>query len=532
MHSKDRYWPVVAGIWFGLTLLFLATLLGIIVSFDFSLPELIHGVDWLSLNTYAQITLFLALLTAIYRFGVQYAVLARRRERIRRQALAGDEDAMPAASSTNDSSPETTAETLQHEPLTLRWANGNVVTASQEGLHWQRPKKRDVLLAWTEARLLEVWEAQALTPRKKDAIFEHGYCLYASANKYVEWTDAPESQIAGERLSWEQKEQLQEALLANVTAHTSLLLRVVPKRHSEQDQQRPMTLRQKISLAGLGLGLFIASIPLGAGILALVAPLTHSFALNLYAAIVYGGIGLVLVGVIVKGLFDLNHPRTPDPISPPYVALPYVPSAALDAGVAIRFGERLRDRLIWFLLLVASLVSNGYLIFRAIQDFSIGDLGTGTLADAHKLGLGLLMICAFIGSMFAGVAAFSRPTVVVADAEGLHQGKGKKRESISWADVAILFTKVSKTNELTSLSVLEEPPQSKTISWRADARWVRRPDGVSPNDNAGAQFAAHRGATGGGTANDTVGVAAFEALCVYLRGEIRCRTWITPYAKS
>src|SRR6185312_2842470 len=115
MHSKDRYLTVVAGIWFGLTLLFLAALLGIFSSFDFSLPELIHGVDWLSLNTYAQITLFLALLTAMYRFGVEYAVLARRRERGRRLALAGDEDVMPAASSTIELSPETSAEDLQRE---------------------------------------------------------------------------------------------------------------------------------------------------------------------------------------------------------------------------------------------------------------------------------------------------------------------------------------------------------------------------------------------------------------------------------
>jgi hypothetical protein len=346
------------------------------------------------------------------------------------------------------------------------------------------------LLAWSEAHLLEVWNSQGLTPSKKDAIFQYGYCLYVSANKYVEWTDAPESQIAGERLSWEQTEQLQEELLAIVTAHTNLSLRVVPKRHSERDQRRPMTFRQKISLAGLGLGLLIAAFPLGTGILALVAPLTRSFTLNLYAAIVYGGIGLVLLGVIVKGLFDLNRQRTPDPIPPPYVALPYVPSAALDTGVAIRFGERLRDRLIWFLLLVTSLVSNGYLLFRAIQDFSISDLGTGTLADAHKLGLGLLMTCAFIGSMLAAVAVFSLPTVLVADDEGLHKGKGKKRESIMWQDVAMLFTKISKTNELTLLSVLESPPESKTISWRADARWVRRPDGVLPADDAGAQFAA------------------------------------------
>ena len=384
MHSRDRRWPIVFAI---VTLLLTISPIAYGILFiptGESLQWMISQIDWSSMNTCVNvysIVLATTLIWTLTRFGVQ----ARWRERIRRQVLAGDESAMPAASSTVDLSPEASAEALQHEPFTLLWANGNVITASQEGLHWQRPKKRDVWLAWSEARLLEVWESQALTPRKKDAIFEYGYCLYASASKYIEWTDAPESQIAGERLTWEQKERLQEALLTTVTAHTSLPLRVVPKRRSARDQRRPMTFRQKISLAGLGLALFIVSIPLGAGILALVAPLTNSFALNLYAAIVYGGIGLVLLGVIVKGLFDLNHPRTPDPIPPPYVALPYVPASALEAGVAIRFGERLRDRLIWCLLLVISLVSNGYLAFRAIRDFSIGDLGQSTLTSAPQI---------------------------------------------------------------------------------------------------------------------------------------------------
>lgn len=486
MHSKDRRWPIT--IWL---LVFEVSLVPTFFIVGYIFPgetpqQMLSGVDWASSDTCGNVFFVLSvagLLLTLTRFGVQ----ARRRERIRRQALAGDEDAMPVASSTNDLFPEASAETLQNEPLTLRWANGYVVTATQEGLRWQRPRKRAVLLPWGEARLLELWESQG---PPKDDIFEYGYCLYASRNKYVEWTDTPESQFAGERLSWDQKVALHEELLAVVAAHTNLPLRVVPKRQSEQDQPEQMSVRQKISLAGLGLALFFAAFPLGAGILALVAPLTHSFALNLYTAIVYGGVGLVLLGVIVKGLFDLNHPRTPNPIPPPYVALPYVPSVALDVGIAIRFGERPRDRLIWFLLLVASLVSNGYLVFRAIQDFSIMDLNHGTFTDAHKLGLGLLGTCAFIGSMFAAVGAFSRPTVVVADEEGLHRGKGKKRESIAWEDVAMLFTKISRTNELTSLRVLESPPESKTISWRADARWVRRPDGASPAADAGAQFAA------------------------------------------
>ena len=164
MHSKDRYWPVVAGIWFGLTLLFLAALLGIISSFDFSLPELIHGVDWLSLNTYAQIMLFLALLTAIYRFGFHYAVLARQRERCRRLALAGDSSAMSLASSQPDMPMWGLADVTQREPLKLSGANGATVNATADGLLWRRPKKRDIMIAWDEARLLELWEARDIAP--------------------------------------------------------------------------------------------------------------------------------------------------------------------------------------------------------------------------------------------------------------------------------------------------------------------------------------------------------------------------------
>jgi hypothetical protein len=454
MHSRDRRWPVA--FWFlGFELSISPIVLVIFYILTGETPQqMLSTVDWSSWDTCVNgyfVLVVAGILLTLTRFGLQ----ARRRERIRAQALAGDDNAMPVATPTLDLSQHVIAEATEREPLTLRWANGSVVTASQEGLRWQRPRKRDVLLLWSEARLLELWESQSPALSKKEEIFEYGYCLYASRNKYVEWTDAPESQIPGARLSWEQKVQLQEELVAIVAARTDLTLRVVPKTSGSHNGRKRLTFRDKISHASVALGLFLAAFPLGAGILALTAPLTSSFVLNLYAAIIYGGAGLLILGLIVKGIIDIYRPRIPDP-APPLVVLPFVPATAMpDTALAIRFGERPRARLIAFLLLVVGLVSNVYLVIRAIQDFSISDLRHGTFTDAHKLGLMLLGTCAFIGIASLCIVLFSRPTVLTADIEGIHKGKGRKRESILWQDVAMLATNVSRPNKLKSFEVIE-----------------------------------------------------------------------------
>jgi hypothetical protein len=53
----------------------------------------------------------------------------------------------------------------------------------------------------------------------------------------------------------------------------------------------------------------------------------------------------------------------------------------------------------------------------------------------------------------------------------------------------MLATNVSRPNKLKSFEVIESPPRSQIIAWRADARWVQRPESA-PTDDAGAQFAA------------------------------------------
>lgn len=156
MHSKDSHWRGMAVMNGDFLLLGAAWVFSLYALSDFSLQEVFHSIDWSSSSTYMMILLFVAFGLALVRFFLHYAISARLRERCRTRALAGDGGAMPVASSQPEMSLEATADALHHEPLTLRWKNGSVITASADGLLWRRPKQRDVLLGWGEACLLEL----------------------------------------------------------------------------------------------------------------------------------------------------------------------------------------------------------------------------------------------------------------------------------------------------------------------------------------------------------------------------------------
>jgi hypothetical protein len=422
---------------------------------------------------------------------LSFTLRARRRERSRAQALAGDVRAMPVASIKLEAPEQAAREDVTREPFTLQWADGSVITATAEGLLWQRPRKRGVLLTWNEARLFEIWERSFLDAGTKYEIFEHGYCLYARPRKYIEWTDAPESQVAGERLSWEQKDQLQKELLIIVSARTRLPLRIVANGHSTQNSAEKRRRISVMALLTFAFLLLLAAFPLATGILALTAPLTRTFTLNLYVAVIDGGIGLFWIGSLLWAMLSNILPHKPTPPPPlPVISLPGVPPAVTNTtSIAVRFGTHLRDRLIALLLMVATLVSTVYLVVRSVQDFPGAGTPPLSFKDIHGVALSMLGTCALLGMLLIGTVLFSRSTILLADEEGFHWGTGKKQEFIPWSDVAILFTKVSQVNELKSLSVVEAPPQSNTINWPANARWIHQPDGASPDD-AGAQFAA------------------------------------------
>ena len=483
MHSKDRQWPLIFGFAVMLLAIFPIEFVLEYALAGISIQQMVSTVDWYSWNNCSIVILIVAgaiFVATLIRYGFQ----ARRREQRRARALDGNASAMPVVS---DLSPESSADALSHVPLTLHWNNGDVIMATTEGLRWQRPRRRAVSLAWTEARLLERWERGILGARKKPEIAEYGYCLYASARKYIEWTDAPAGQVPGDHLSWKEKEQLQHTLLTLVMAHTQLPLRTTANPESE-DAQRQRRFLGGFSLAGSAFVLATVLFPLATALLALVAPLTRSFALNFAVAVVIGGIGLALLVAALRGMLTILRPHTSMP--PPVVSLPLVsPAVTDDTRATICVGSRLRDRLLNLLLMVVGLVGSIYLVARALQDFPNTDFKHFSFTNLHALALYMFMLCALLGIMFVGAGTFRRATLFSADAMGLYWGRGRKMQTIPWDDVAILTAIVSLSQHLESFKVTGAPPQSNTVDWPADARWAEPPVGGSA-DGAGAQFAA------------------------------------------
>lgn len=485
MHSKDRYWPLIVCVDFLLLVVFPVILgagsaLGIL-----SLWETIAQVEWASLDTWGQLFGLLPIACG-FGFFAWYAFQARRRELFRKRALAGDKRTMVVATTVNN---QLGAKALTEEPLALRWNKGYIVSATINGLLWQRPKKRDVLVAWSDARLLKRWECKWAHQDKTD-IFEYGYRLYIDSRKFIEWTDAPERQLSGESdISWEQKDALQSQLLAIITARTNLPVRFIESSSGTQKKRGKRRRFGWVALVNLALFLLFAGVPLTTGVLALTAPFTRNLALNLVVATLYGGVGLLLLVLIAHAVIAVGRPDEPT-LPPPTAELPLVPLATLKSShVALRATIPSKQRVVSLILFIVCLLGATCLEILSYQDFPISDTAHPRLSDAHQVIQALFFTCTFIVLILLGVGAFSRAEVLHADDTVLHWGKRKKRQSILWADVAILAAQVSAKGRLESFRITEAPPQSRTIGWPANARWVQTPEGAS-SDDVGAQFAA------------------------------------------
>lgn len=478
MHSRDRRWPIV---FLGLIVLIpIAVLLFILPE---SLVTFVEQINWSSPQTYSNLLAFIGL-TALWITIIVASIRAQQREQRRARALAGDYAAMPLASDVLELPPFASTDHATRKPLTLYWADDSIITATAEGLLWQRPKKRDVFIQWHEARLFEVWEGGVIREDEKDKtqkaeIFQYGYCLYASMRRYIEWTDAPSGSVVDEQLSWEQKTHLQQELLAYISARTQLSLRVarqVPAK--ETSWWKILSLTQSLTLM-----LILAGIPITTAILALTAPMTNTLALNLYVAVLCGGVGLAFIFI---PLWSLTHPSGPNP-QPPSIVLPAVPASS--GPVTIRFSRSWRDRLVGALLFTFALISSAYIIVRSIADFPYVWTSHTSGLEPHLTVTVLFFLYAFLGTLFIAATTFDRAAQWRIDIEGLHWGRGTKRESIPWVDVAILTAKFGKSLNVVSFTVTEAPPKSRTVTWPVKARWVQPPEGASPDD-MGAHFAA------------------------------------------
>jgi hypothetical protein len=484
MHSRDRRWPIII-----LALVALVPIAIVLIVLPESLVAVVKQINWTSLRTYGDL-LSCSALTVFWIILIVFWIRARKCERRRARALAGDTAGMPLASDVLQLLPIAHSDVATSEPLTLRWADDSVIVATARGLRWQRPKNRDVFIHWHEARLFEVWEGSVIKEDErgqtgKAEIFEYGYCLYASMRRYIEWTDAPTGSTEGEQLSWEHKTHLQQELQAYITAKTRLPLRVACQ--SQADMQKKSVwswfLTLSIWFLTLSIWLMLAGIPITTAILALTAPLTTTLALNIYVAALCGGVGLTVFVLPLWGRFHRSAPKLPAPS----ITLPT--ARTFSGPVTIRSSMSLRDRLVGTLLFVFALVSSGYIIVRSIGDFPVIWTSHSSDYDPHSIATLLFFMCAMIGVMFIAFTAFSRAVQIRIDNQGLHWGSKNKREMILWVDVAILSADIKKSGKPASFTVRESPPRSQSVAWSVNARWVQRPDGVS-SDEVGAQFAA------------------------------------------
>ena len=487
MHSQDRHWRATSLVLTGLVALGLAVLSGLFTLSDFSLPTMLQMIDGSSCSTWWTIFSFAAFAALIPYFVKHYVVLAGQREQCRKLALTGDYNAMPIVKAQVDESLAARESAAQTEPLTLRWRNGENIAATTASLLWRRRHKRDVVLAWGEARLLERWDARNISKYDKVSVIQYGYCLYANCRKFIEWTDAPEDRNNGQDLSLEQQQRLHEEFLAIVMARTGLPLRAVARGGKPAPRQKS-DLLSRFSLSSAAFVLAIPSLPLATAILALVAPLTHVPALNIYTAVTLGAAGLMLLRMPVITIWRTIWPPPPRSADLP-ISLPPAPVLPRpDAPIAIKTRSSIEQnpRVVLLSLLV---VGNIYPLIGAIQEIGFDQLGHGDLVHLPKLTAELLMLCLACDILVLCAFSIGCSSTLLADEEGLHWRYGKKQQSIAWSDISSLHVSVSSSGTLESFALVEEPSTLGPFDWPANARWVNPPEGAAP-DNAGTQFAA------------------------------------------
>ena len=290
-----------------------------------------------------------------------------------------------------------------------------------------------------------------------------------------------------EALTDEREDQTQEALLADIMANTRLPLQVVTQGRASEFQGQRRGIFRRVSLTGVAILLAMPIIPLATAILALVAPLTHTPALNLYTAVTLGAVGLRVLWLPVEGIRDAIWP----PERPLMSSLRLPPAPLLthpQASIAIRAPSSRRQAPMPFLLTIL-VVGNIYPLVRAFIDYPRSKSSPGNPVSFTKLAADGVIICLIIAVPLLLKFLFERSPTLLADETGLHWGKGKKRKTIHWSDVARLAAHASAPDTLEFFTATERPPRRNAVSWPANAQWARRPEGVSADD-VGAQFAA------------------------------------------
>ncbi len=399
---------------------------------------------------------------------------ARQRERLRARALAGDLATMPEAVVPGAGDLAREAPQL---PLEFLWHSRRGITgaiANEQGLVWRRPRKRDVLVLWSEARLFEVWDFSILSERLA------GYTLYGRGSEFIDWfdtrTDARKKHPAG-GLSFDEMRKCERALIYLITERTGLPPRtLVPE--LMRDEPKPalghmppaasrLQLRRRLWVFALALLALFVAVPLAEAMAILLVPLTRTTSFNLYAAATMAFLGLFILGFAVKLLAGDQRASASAP-----TALVLLPTALPEADGTYRivWSASWRQRILGGLVGLA-LLPDVPIVFIAYSDFETRDeFGHLSLSFPHGGIVPMFSFILLLGLLSCSIAVFEKSKAVVADFAGIATEGGKQQDTVRWEEIAVLLARTS-TDKIESYAVIADDLRHTKIGWPASARW-------------------------------------------------------------
>lgn len=371
-------------------------------------------------------------------------VHARRREQLRARALAGDLDAMPPARIVPGDTATTTVDLLT--------ARGKV-SADDEGLHFRRTYKRErvVSVPWGEARLLEVW----LSGSGRQSV--RGFSFYGDQAR-LEWT-LPR----GQNKRTQKQSDAEAALLATIHAHTGLVPHTFAPTLQRPDAHRAERAGPKPF--GTIVSIVVALLHFAVAAAVLLLPLATERAMNVYVALTFSVLGLLIMIAVVRTLAE-HFRRTPQPdpgaILPPGVPPPDTSGTGI---YALRWRERSRELLGGGAL--------GLLFFGNVVPLIA--LVTGAETEAASGWIGILLFTTIAGIALLGallllaVALSGRRNSITADATGLRSGKWALR----WGNVEEVVARVPD-GSVAGFKVVGDEGEV-AIEWPANPHAIPRP---------------------------------------------------------
>ena len=464
MHSSVRHWR--ARFWiFGVIVA--AMIVYAVAPMPFKKPYIEPG--------FALLLIVLFGLPAVVLY-IEGSLASRNSERDRALAIVGETGKMPLARAQPERAP---ADALTSEPLELRW-KGGVLSATDKGLLLRRPRKADVSLAWADIRLFELY----LT--REQALFTPGYCVYGSDGRFIEWPGLLAPIRPTRNPSEEAFRGRVRTLLALVTARTSLPLRTVDLSLTTTAGPEHVGSRVYRALKVYYLLLATATLLL-AGILSLTMPLTRTLAFNVYVAAMGLAYGAYLLRLMVRAFHEFTRSASPPPPTPlPSPPASIQPTTPVRLKLARGPKNPLRSLLLGVLFL-------GMLIPLWFSRF---DFPRSYYADESITNLyGDLRFVVFLAGMLLGIqyiepvimGFLSWPLYLMADENGLSQGRGKVRPFIPWHEMDVLAARKSSARFESFRAI----GNGVAIEWTADDKWAEPPAGALPDaGDAGAQFAA------------------------------------------